>query len=147
MTQQLINVGTVAGDNTGDPGRTAFQKVNANFTEIYTSMLPAGASYADKFTATAGQTAFTLSGNPGSLNNLDVSLDGATLVPGVDYSWSSTTLTLTVGATAGQTLLARYSIYVGSAPVVTPGSVSTAQLADLSVTTAKIAANAVTTAK
>ena len=35
MTQQLINVGTLIGDNTGDPGRTAFQKVNANFTDLY----------------------------------------------------------------------------------------------------------------
>lgn len=35
MAQQTINVGTVAGDNTGDPGRTAFQKVNSNFTELY----------------------------------------------------------------------------------------------------------------
>lgn len=35
MVQQTINVGTVAGDNTGDPGRTAFQKVNSNFNELY----------------------------------------------------------------------------------------------------------------
>lgn len=37
MAQQIINVGTVAGDNTGDPGRTAFQKVNANFSDLYTA--------------------------------------------------------------------------------------------------------------
>lgn len=36
MTQQVINVGTVANDGTGDPLRTAFIKVNANFAEIYT---------------------------------------------------------------------------------------------------------------
>ena len=35
MTQQLINVGTLIGDNTGDPGRTAFQKINSNFGELY----------------------------------------------------------------------------------------------------------------
>lgn len=35
MTQQTINVGTVANDGTGDPLRTAFQKTNANFTELY----------------------------------------------------------------------------------------------------------------
>lgn len=35
MTQEVINVGTVAGDNTGDPGRTAFQKINNNFSELY----------------------------------------------------------------------------------------------------------------
>ena len=35
MTQQTINVGTVPNDGTGDPARTAFQKVNSNFTELY----------------------------------------------------------------------------------------------------------------
>lgn len=35
MSQSLINVGTIADDHTGDPGRTAFQKINANFTELY----------------------------------------------------------------------------------------------------------------
>ncbi|MGQ0561069.1 MAG: right-handed parallel beta-helix repeat-containing protein [Gemmatimonadota bacterium] len=38
--QQLINVGTSAGDGTGDGLRTASQKANANFTEIYGSYLP-----------------------------------------------------------------------------------------------------------
>ena len=42
MAQQTINVGTVAGDNTGDPGRTAFQKVNNNFNELYVSITYAG---------------------------------------------------------------------------------------------------------
>ena len=35
MTQQTINVGITANDATGDPIRTAFTKVNANFTELY----------------------------------------------------------------------------------------------------------------
>jgi len=35
MTQQTINVGATANDATGDPIRTAFTKVNANFTELY----------------------------------------------------------------------------------------------------------------
>jgi len=35
MTQQTINIGTTANDRTGDPLRTAFAKVNANFTELY----------------------------------------------------------------------------------------------------------------
>jgi len=34
MAQQLINLGT-ADQGNGDPLRTAFQKVNTNFTEIY----------------------------------------------------------------------------------------------------------------
>lgn len=35
MTQQTIGVGAFANDTTGDPLQTAFQKVNANFTEVY----------------------------------------------------------------------------------------------------------------
>ena len=35
MAKQIINVGTSANDGTGDPNRTAFQKINANFTELY----------------------------------------------------------------------------------------------------------------
>ena len=36
MAQQLISVGTLANDNTGDTLRDAFIKTNANFSEIYT---------------------------------------------------------------------------------------------------------------
>jgi hypothetical protein len=34
-SQATVNVGTSANDGTGDPLRSAFQKVNANFTELY----------------------------------------------------------------------------------------------------------------
>ena len=35
MAQQTINIGTTANDGTGDPIRTAFDKSNDNFTELY----------------------------------------------------------------------------------------------------------------
>lgn len=35
MAQQIINVGSSPNDGFGDPIRTSFQKVNANFTELY----------------------------------------------------------------------------------------------------------------
>jgi len=35
MAQQTINIGAAANDGTGDPARTAFGKVNDNFTELY----------------------------------------------------------------------------------------------------------------
>lgn len=37
MTKQTINIGNVANDGTGDTLRTAFDKVNDNFTELYNS--------------------------------------------------------------------------------------------------------------
>lgn len=35
MTQQIINVGTVANDGQGTPLRTAFEFINDNFDELY----------------------------------------------------------------------------------------------------------------
>jgi hypothetical protein len=35
MAKQIINVGTAANSKNGDPLRTAFTKINANFTELY----------------------------------------------------------------------------------------------------------------
>ena len=35
MAQQNINIGSSANKGDGDPIRTAFTKVNANFTELY----------------------------------------------------------------------------------------------------------------
>lgn len=35
MTRQHINIGTTANDGTGDPLRTAGDKINDNFIEIY----------------------------------------------------------------------------------------------------------------
>jgi len=36
MAKQIINIGSTANDGSGDPLRTAFDKVNSNFTELYT---------------------------------------------------------------------------------------------------------------
>ena len=37
MARQTINIGTAANDGTGDPLRTAFDKINDNFAELYGS--------------------------------------------------------------------------------------------------------------
>jgi hypothetical protein len=39
MAQQVLNIGSTANDGTGDPLRTAMDKVNDNFDEIYASPL------------------------------------------------------------------------------------------------------------
>ena len=38
MAKQTIGIGSAANDGTGDPLRTAFDKINDNFTEIYTEL-------------------------------------------------------------------------------------------------------------
>lgn len=35
MAKKEINIGLTANDNSGDPLRTAFGKINDNFTELY----------------------------------------------------------------------------------------------------------------
>jgi hypothetical protein len=37
MSQEVINIGTVANDGEGDPLRVAFQKINNNFTQLFTA--------------------------------------------------------------------------------------------------------------
>jgi hypothetical protein len=38
MAKQTINIGTAANSKNGDPLRTAFSKVNSNFTELYAAV-------------------------------------------------------------------------------------------------------------
>ena len=45
MAQKIINVGSVANDGTGDTIRGAFTNVNANFTEVYTSVIQTGVAF------------------------------------------------------------------------------------------------------
>ena len=42
MAKQIINIGRTANDRSGDPLRSAFDKVNQNFTELYTAISSAG---------------------------------------------------------------------------------------------------------
>jgi hypothetical protein len=52
MVQQVIGVGAVANDGTGDPARTAFQKTNANFNELYTPLVRTASEIAAGVTPT-----------------------------------------------------------------------------------------------
>jgi hypothetical protein len=38
MSKLTVNIGTSANDRTGDSLRTAFNKINENFTELYTAL-------------------------------------------------------------------------------------------------------------
>ena len=81
MTQQIINVGTVANDGTGTPLRTAFQYINSNFTELY-SGVQAPTALAN-LTAVAGARAFINNGNLVASGNFgaQVGSGGANVVP------------------------------------------------------------------
>ena len=51
MSQQLIDVGVVPNDGTGDPIRDSFIKVNDNFTELYTAISGAGGNRSEEHTS------------------------------------------------------------------------------------------------
>ena len=58
MAKQTIGIGTTANDGTGDPLRTAFDKTNDNFTELYNG---AGGIADDSVTYAKLGTEFTTS--------------------------------------------------------------------------------------
>ena len=77
MAKQIINVGAAANDGTGDPIRTAMEKTNANFTELYTDVtaldvavtaLGGGGSSLQSRTAKAGTTASIANGASADLS-------------------------------------------------------------------------------
>ena len=59
MAKQAINVGTTANDKKGDSLRAAFQKVNANFTELYEAVGLAAATDQDTTLTFLGSTLST----------------------------------------------------------------------------------------
>ncbi len=60
------------------------------------------------FSATAGQTAFTLTNAPSTLMLTQVFINGLRLSPTTDYGVVGTTLTLTSGATLADELIVEY---------------------------------------
>jgi len=63
---------------------------------------------ADTFAGNGTQTLFVLQRAPGAVGNCDVSVDGQTYVPNVDFSLSGAALTFTVAPIAGAEILVRY---------------------------------------
>ena len=77
MAKQVINIGQTANDNTGDPLRSAFDKINDNFTELYSD--------------DAGDVGSIIAG-------ADISVDQATGNVTVTNTAPDQTVTLTEGA-------------------------------------------------
>jgi hypothetical protein len=72
MSKQTINIGTTANDRTGDPLRTAFSKINSNFTELYNGL-------ANETQLTNGSYNVTL-GSDGTLNLPQAPSAGAAVI-------------------------------------------------------------------
>ena len=85
---------------------TALQNVEASSlaTVVYS-----GSAIYDTFTGDSTTRDFTLSANPGALNNLQVSVGGVVQTPTTDFTWAGgTTLTFVTAPPTGATVVAHY---------------------------------------
>jgi hypothetical protein len=143
----------------GEP--LTFSEVDSNFTELNDDLADrytkaeADARYVqgttqteNTFTATAGQTAFTLSEAAASSSSIMVTVDGV-VQPTSAYSLSMDGLTLTLAEAPGNGASVRVLILGVAGSTNAPGddTVTTVKLRDGAVTAAKLDDGAVTTAK
>lgn len=73
MTQEIINIGAVANDGEGDPLRVAFQKINNNFTQLYSTGAFTYDAYS--FGDAAGQIIFETPANLFTQGNFQINSD------------------------------------------------------------------------
>ena len=107
MAQRIIGVGASANDGTGDPLRTAFNKTNDNFTEVYDAIKTGNfvlvESVSDLPTAISG--VITLEDNKTYYITTTIDLNGSRLVGG-----SNTTI---LGASSENSILTSTGLGVG----------------------------------
>jgi hypothetical protein len=99
MAKQTIGIGSVANDGTGDPLRTAMDKVNDNFTELYTEDVNLAT------VTTVPQTASYILALTDNLKLVTISTVGASTVtvpPNVDVAFPVGALILVAATGAGQ---------------------------------------------
>lgn len=99
----------------------------------------------DIFTATAGQTAFTLTADVTTETDIVVAINGV-VQSGTAYGMSGTgnrTLTFTAGLTAGDEVRVLHIGFKPTTTIFADGTVTTPKLADNSVTSDKIAVDVI----
>jgi hypothetical protein len=103
----------------------------------------------DAFTATAGQTVFTLTANVDYESDIIVSINGVTQTNAAFGlgGIGNKTLTFVSGMIVGDGIRVLHTGYKPMTVTVADNIVTTQKIADLNVTSGKLATNAVTTAK
>ena len=116
MAKQTINLGTTANDGNGDNLRSAMDKCNDNFTELY------GANSVSSNMALSGNTVSTYATNqdvvlgPNGTGTIRIASD---LIPDVNNTRS-----------IGNTSIKPLAIYVGTAGVISDGPITLPTFAD-----------------
>ena len=99
MTQEIIDVGAQPNDGQGDPLRTAFQKINNNFTQLFSAGFFTSSAYstglaADQVIFTAPIESFTQgifqinSNDTTSTDTENITLNVSVVNDGSDLKWS-----------------------------------------------------------
>ena len=99
MSQEIINVGAQPNDGEGDPLRTAFQKINNNFTQLFSAGFFTSSAYStglspDQVIFTAPIESFTQgifqinSNDTTSTDTENITLNVSVVNDGSDLKWS-----------------------------------------------------------
>lgn len=99
-------------------GGTAIDNIDAG---TLGALVTYGTAYFDTFTGNGSTTAFTLSANPGSLNNLIVAVNGLVQRPTTNYTYTGTTLNFVSAPANGATISVQY---VGGLPTTYSGAIN-----------------------
>lgn len=79
MSQRVVYTGKFAGDGTGDPGKTAFDKLNANDAELYAAIAAGGGGISLGYlqtTLTSNTNDFSIGGSfPAGIGQIDFLLN------------------------------------------------------------------------
>lgn len=136
MAKQTINIGTVANDGTGDPLRTAFDKINDNFTELYSddagdvnSVSGSGGLEVDQ---TTGAVTVSISDDGVTYAKMGTEFTTAAVISASDVDFSSAavfTKTLSANTTLTfsnvQTGMVKDLVITGNFTLALPASVKT----------------------
>ena len=119
MTQQIINLGTAANNGTGDNLRSAMDKTNDNFTELY-----ANTSVGSNIRF-SGQTISSTNTN----GNISLGPNGTGVIQIAQNVLPDADNTRWIGSNTVRPL----GIYVGTAGIITSGPVTNATYANVTV--------------
>lgn len=101
MAKQTVNIGAAANDGTGDPIRDAFDKLNQNFDEVYSSYVASGS------VSVGNSTVNSVVSNTGGLvvSNSTVSTVANSSTFKIGNTTANATLTATVLTVAGNSTI------------------------------------------
>lgn len=118
MAQQTVNIGAAANDRTGDPIRTAYDKVNDNFTELYAAdvlkvdKVNTATALVDGATMDLTATKHTLASSSAtrtftiSYTGDDITLEVTLSATSATYTFPATSLCVSEGTASGNNTLA-----------------------------------------